>query len=271
MRGALAAVLMLGLALTASCAATRHGRRAPKMIVSFDASKIVDLTWAFGPDTIYWPTEKGFQLEPRAQGRTPGGFFYAANAFSAPEHGGTHLDAPRHFAEDGLAADEIPLAAFVGPAVVVDVSKQATEDRDYRLTRADLEAWEKEHGQIPPHAIVLMRSGWGRFWPDRARYLGTAVPGDVTHLHFPGFSKEAAVWLVHERSPGAIGVDTASMDHGPSTDFPVHQVVGAANVPTFENVAHLDLLPPEGATIVALPMKIAGGTGAPLRIVGFLP
>jgi kynurenine formamidase len=116
-----------------------------------------------------------------------------------------------------------------------------------------------------------MRSGWGRFWPDKARYLGTATPGDTAHLHFPGFSKEAAEWLLRERRPAAIGVDTPSIDHGPSADFPVHRAVGAANVPGFENVAHLDRLPEAGAAVVALPMKIGGGTGAPLRIVAFLP
>jgi kynurenine formamidase len=256
------AALVLALALLAA---------ALVQAASLDPAKVVDLTYAFGADTVYWPTEKGFRLEARAHGPTPGGFFYAANAFTAPEHGGTHLDAPLHFAERGLAADALPVAAGIGPAVVVDVSAQAATDRDYRLTPADLAAWEKAHGRIPERAIVLMRSGWGRFWPDRARYLGTAAAGDVDHLHFPAFSKEAAEWLLHERRPAAIGVDTASVDHGPSKDFPVHRVVAAADLPAFENVAHLDRLPPAGATIVALPMKIAGGTGAPLRIVAFLP
>jgi kynurenine formamidase len=258
-RGGRAAALVLLLAATAAPAA------------DLDPAKVVDLTYAFGADTVYWPTEKGFHLEPRAHGLTPAGFFYAANVFTAPEHGGTHLDAPAHFAEGGLGADAVPVAAGIGPAVVVDVSAQAARDRDYRLTPADLAAWEKAHGRIPEHAIVLMRSGWGRFWPDRARYLGTAEPGDVAHLHFPGLSKAAAEWLVRERRPAAIGVDTASIDHGPSKDFPVHRVVAPANVPAFENVANLDRLPAAGATIVALPMKIAGGTGAPLRIVAFLP
>jgi len=261
-RGVRRAAVVLALAAAASAAA------APAL----DPAKVVDLTYAFGPDTVYWPTETtGFELHARAHGKTPGGFFYAANAFTAPEHGGTHMDAPRHFAEHGLAADAVPLAAGIGPAVVVDVSRQAAADPDFRLAPGDLAAWEAAHGRIPAGAIVLMRSGWGRFWPDRARYLGTAKPGDVANLHFPAFSKEAAEWLVRERKPAALGVDTASMDHGPSKDFPVHRVIAAANLPAFENVARLERLPPAGATIVALPMKIAGGTGAPLRIVAFLP
>lgn len=263
-RGARAtATLVLALALPAVA--------LPASTPPLDPAKAVDLTYAFEADTVYWPTEKGFEIHARAHGLTPGGFFYAANVFSAPEHGGTHMDAPAHFAERGLSVEAVPLAAGIGPAVVVDVSAQAAADRDYRVAPDDLAAWETAHGRIPAGAIVLMRSGWGRFWPDRARYLGTAEPGDVEHLHFPAFSKAAAEWLVRERQPAAIGVDTASIDHGPSKDFPVHRVVAAANVPGFENVAHLDRLPPAGAMIVALPMKIAGGTGAPLRIVAFLP
>lgn len=245
--------------------------RAPALAGPLDTGTIVDLTYTFDARTVYWPTEKGFVLATRARGPTPGGYFYAANTFCAPEHGGTHLDAPQHFSERGLTADALPVGAGIGPAAVVDVSAPAAGDRDYRLTVADLERWETAHGRLPAKAIVLVRSGWGRFWPDRERYLGSATPGDTSHLHFPGFSKEAAEWLVRERSVAAIGIDTASIDHGPSTDFPVHRVVAAANVPAFENVANLDRLPETGATVVALPMKIGGGTGAPARIVAFMP
>jgi kynurenine formamidase len=260
-------VPMVRLALLAALLVVRlAGAAGP-----FDPAKAVDLTHPFDAATIYWPTEKGFALEVEHRGTTDGGYFYASNAFAAPEHGGTHVDAPFHFAEHGLTVDALPISAGIGPAVVVDVGAAAAKDRDYRVTVDDLAGWERAHGRIPDGAIVLMRSGWGRFWPDKARYLGTATPGDTAHLHFPGFSKEAAEWLVHERRPHAIGVDTPSIDHGPSTDFAVHRVVLGANVPGLENVAQLDRLPEAGATIVALPMKIGGGTGAPTRIVAFLP
>jgi kynurenine formamidase len=239
--------------------------------LALDEAKLVDLTYPFGNDTVYWPTEKPFHMEVISHGRTPGGYFYAANKFCAPEHGGTHMDAPLHFNEKGLAVDAVPLGAGIGPAVVVDVSDKAAADRDYRLTVDDLTAWETAHGRLPDGAIVLMRSGWGRFWADKARYLGTNVPGDTEDLHFPGFSKEAAEWLVTERRVDAIGIDTASIDHGPSTDFPVHQVIMGVDKPAFENVANLDRLPPTGATLIALPMKIAGGSGAPTRIIALLP
>jgi kynurenine formamidase len=238
---------------------------------AIDPAKLVDLTYAFDSETIYWPTEKGFELERGQHGKTDAGYFYAANRFRGPEHGGTHMDAPIHFSENGATADQVPLASLVGPAVVVDVAAKAAADSDYRLAVADLTAWESEHGRIPAGAIVLMRSGWGARWPDRKRYLGSDRPGDVTDLHFPGFSKEAAEWLVREREVAAIGVDTASIDHGPSRDFIVHQTVNGAGKPGLENVAHLERLPASGATLIALPMKIGGGSGAPARIVALLP
>ena len=163
--------------------------RAPEP--ALDPAKLVDLTYTFDESTIYWPTEKGFHLEPGSHGRTEAGYFYAANRFRGPEHGGTHMDAPIHFAEGGATADQVPLSALVGPAVVVDVAAEAARDPDYRLTVADLEAWEAAHGRIPAGAIVLMRSGWGTRWPDRRRILGTDREGDVANLHFPGFSKAA--------------------------------------------------------------------------------
>ncbi len=236
-----------------------------------DETKIVDLTYPFDQSPIYWPTERGFELQRVHLGWTEGGYYYAANRFCAAEHGGTHVDAPGHFSAAGHAVDAIPLAALVGPAVVIDVSRQAARDRDYRLRVEDLRAWERAHGRIPDGAIVLMYSGWGRYWQDRAKYLGTDRPGDTRNLHFPGFSSAAAEWLVRERAIDAIGVDTASVDHGPSADFRVHQIVNGANKPALENIANLDRLPPVGATVMALPMKIGGGSGAPARIVAILP
>lgn len=239
--------------------------------IALDESKLVDLTYTFDESTVYWPTEDGFHLEQGPHGLTPQGYFYAANRFSTAEHGGTHMDAPIHFAEGKLTADQVPLSALIGPAVVVDVSAAAAEDRDYRLRVEDLERWEAKYGRIPDGAIVLLRSGWGRFWPDKLKYIGTDQRGDVANLHFPGFSKEAAEWLITQRRIDAIGVDTPSIDHGPSKDFIVHQVVNGANKPAFENVANLDRLPEHGATFIALPMKIGGGSGAPARIVAVLP
>ena len=228
----------------------------------------VDLTYAFDSTTIYWPTAKPFRLEVVSAQRTPAGYYYAANNFAAAEHGGTHLDAPVHFAEGKLSADQIPVTRLAGPAVVIDVSGQAAADRDFRVALADLEAWERDHTPIPEGTVVLIRTGWGSRWPDRARYLGTTKTGAAAlpELHFPGIHPDAARWLV-ARKVRAVGIDTPSIDYGQSTTFETHQILFAADIPAFENLAHLSAVPATGAFVIALPMKIRGGSGGPLRIV----
>src|SRR6266576_4176888 len=137
----------------------------------------VDLTYAFDSTTIYWPTAKPFRLEVVSAQRTSGGYYYAANNFAAAEHGGTHLDAPAHFVEKRRTTDQIPLSQLMGLAVIIDVRRQADSSADYRVHQSDITAWEAAHDDIPPDAIVLIRTGWGSRWPDRARYLGTTKTG----------------------------------------------------------------------------------------------
>lgn len=232
----------------------------------------VDLTHDFSSETIYWPTAKRFALEVVSAQRTPAGFYYAANNFSAAEHGGTHLDAPVHFAEGKWTTDQVPLDRLVGDAVVVDVQSGADSSADYRVDLKALDEWERNHGAIPAGAIVLFRTGWSRRWTDRARYLGTTRTGAaaVAELHFPGIESAAAGRLV-ERGVGAVGIDTPSIDYGRTSTYPTHQVLFAANIPAFENVANLDQVPVKGGFVVALPMKIRGGSGGPLRIVALVP
>jgi kynurenine formamidase len=236
-------------------------------------SRMIDLSHSFDHDTIYWPTEEGFVLERELAGETDGGFYYEAHRFRAAEHGGTHLDAPIHFAEGAASVEALHPSELSGPAVLIDVTDACERDRDYLVSQADFLAWEAEHGMLPRSAIVLLRTGMSRYWPERARYLGTELrgPEGVAALHFPGLDPLAAEWLVRDRRIRAIGIDTASIDHGPSSDFRSHRVLFAAGIPAFENVANLEKLPAEGFSVVALPMKIARGSGAPLRIVALMP
>jgi kynurenine formamidase len=235
-------------------------------------ARIVDLSYAFDDKTLYWPNApSGFELKRLHYGKAEAGYFYAANSFCAPEHGGTHLDAPIHFAEGRASLDQLPLQQLVAPGVVIDVRSKAAASPDYRLSAEDVTAWEARHGRVPAGAIVLLRTGWGERWPDRKRYFGDDTPGETTKLHFPSYGKEAAQLLVAERKVAALGVDTASIDYGPSQDFIVHQIANGANVPGLENVAHLEEVPETGARIVALPMKIAGGSGGPLRVIALVP
>ncbi len=255
---------LIWLALTFGCTE----REPPDL----DEVRWLDLSHDFSSETIYWPTAQPFHLDTVSAQRTPAGFYYAANNFSAAEHGGTHLDAPVHFAEGQWTTDQVPLERLIGPAVVVDVSDQTEGKADYLVSRQDLLQWEAAHGRMPDGSIVMIHTGWGKFWPDRGRYLGTSKVGPeaIPELHFPGIDSAAARWLVQRRAR-AVGIDTPSLDYGQSSTFDTHQILFAANIPGFENVAHLEQLPPTGAWIVALPMKIRGGSGGPLRIVAALP
>jgi kynurenine formamidase len=239
---------------------------------SLSAAMVIDLSHPFDDKTIYWPTSPStFELKKLAFGDTPGGWFYASNSLCMPEHGGTHLDAPIHFARDGKTVDQIPLRQLIGPAVVIDVSAKAAADPDYRLSMDDVRSWEKKHGTVPSGAIVVLRTGWAKRWPDRKQYLGDDTPGDASKLHFPSYGKESAEYLVHQRRVSALGLDTASIDYGASKDFIVHRIASAAGVPGLENLANLDELPTTGAWIIALPLKISGGSGGPLRAIALVP
>lgn len=236
------------------------------------SERLIDLTHPFNEETIYWPTEEGFKLIPEAAGVTDEGYYYAANRFVCAEHGGTHIDAPRHFAENGQTVDELPLERLVGPAVCVDVSDKCAADPDYQVTVEDFQAWELFGGTSLENQIVLIYTGYGSRWPDREKYLGTAEQGKaaVAKLHFPGLDPVAADWLVSKRRVRMVGIDTASIDHGQTRDYPTHVRLFRDNVPALENVANLDKLPPYGFTLAALPIKITGGSGGPTRIVAIL-
>jgi kynurenine formamidase len=234
---------------------------------------VVDLSHAYDASAIFWPTAEPFRLEKVAEGVTPAGYYYASNNFFTSEHGGTHLDAPVHFAQGRQAADEVPLSRLIGAAVVVDVTDAARANADYQVTVEDLLQWERAHGPIPADAVVLLRTGFSQYWPDAQRYLGTADRGEaaVAKLHFPGLHPEAAKWLVANRPIKSIGIDTASIDYGQSTLYESHRTLYDRDIPAFENLTSLERLPVRGAYVVALPMKIKGGSGAPLRAVAFLP
>jgi len=240
---------------------------------SFPQGKWIDLTHNFSSDTIYWPTAEGFKLESVFEGYTDKGYFYDANNYSAAEHGGTHIDSPIHFAEGKQTVDEIPLERLIGPAVVIDVTQKTLSDPDYQVGVKNFTNWEAKNGQIPDGSIVLLNTGYAKYWPDRVKYMGTDKRGSeaVKDLHFPGLHPQAAKWLVEKRNIKSIGLDTPSIDYGQSQLFESHRILFKENIPAFENVANLDKLPAIGAIIIALPMKIKGGSGGPLRIIAMLP
>ena len=266
-----AVLVSLGSLIVAAACQGSAGQ--PDYSAVFDGSggRWIDLSYAYSEETLYWPTEDGFQLEELAYGETEAGYFYSSYKISTAEHGGTHLDAPIHFSRGGMSAEQIPLDRLIAPAVVVDVAARATPD--YLIGVGDLEEWERTHGRIPDGSILLLRTGWGQRWPDRLGYLGTERTGPeaVAELHFPGIHPEAARWITDQRNVAAVGIDTPSIDYGQSTGFEAHVIIYGSDIPGFENVANLQEIPEVGAFVVALPMKVAGGSGGPLRIVAFVP
>jgi kynurenine formamidase len=236
------------------------------------SGRLIDLTHSFDQQTIYWPTEKGFEFETGQAGITEKGYYYTANRFCSAEHGGTHIDAPIHFFNGRNSLDAIPLRQLIGRGALVDVSLKCAKDSNYQVAVDDLVQWEAKHKEQLNDAIVLLRTGFGTFWPSAGKYLGTEERGlqAVAKLHFPGLHPEAAKWLAQNRSVRAVGIDTASIDFGQSTHFQSHVSLFEKNIPALENVANLGELPEKGFVVLALPMKIRGGSGGPVRIVAML-
>jgi len=242
------------------------------MTTMLQSAQWIDLTHDFEPGTVYWPTNEFFRHDTVFYGMTEKGYFYSSFKYSAEEHGGTHFDAPVHFSRGKNFIHQVPVDQMHGPAAVVDVTGQSAANRDYLVTVADLEHWEQQHGRIPAGAIVLLNTGFGKYWDDHLKYTGTLKTGKegVAELHFPGLDPAAARWLAEHRNIKAVGLDTPSIDYGQSTDFQTHRILCEAGLTMYENVANLDKVPATGAYIIALPMKIKGGSGAPLRIVAVI-
>lgn len=266
--------LILALAILQACGNTTApsgGDIAPT--TTSTSMEIVDLSYPFDENTVYWVTAENFKHETVSEGMTDKGYYYSAYNYSGAEHGGTHIDAPVHFAKGKSSVDKIPLERLIGNGFKIDVSAKAASDRDYLVNVKDFEDWEKRNGKLPEGAIVLLETGFGKFYPDKEKYLGTAERGEdaVKELSFPGLDPEAAKWLVENRKINAIGLDTASIDRGKSEYFKSHVELMTHDIPAFENVANLDKLPEKGFRIIALPMKIGGGSGGPLRIIAEVP
>ena len=244
----------------------------PAVALDLSEYRMIDLSHSYGENTLYWPTSPtAFQMEEIEYGVSEAGWFYSSYSVCTPEHGGTHIDAPIHFAEGGRSTEEIPLDDLIGPAVVIDVSSKAARNRNYRLTAEDISEFETQHGEIAAGTIVLMRTDWSNHWPDAIAYLGDDTPGDASKLQFPGFGADATRMLAEDRKVAMLGVDTASVDYGKSQDFIVHRIGSAQGVANLENLTNLSQLPPTGATILALPMKIEGGSGGPVRVIALVP
>jgi len=227
---------------------------------------VVDLTHPLNSAVpTYEPSEQSpYQAKTVATIEKDG---YFAREISLPEHFGTHLDAPAHFAHGMWTVDQIPPERLVAPLVVLDAKAGASANADYQIAVEDISRWEQAHGQIPENAVVIANTGWGSRWNSAKDYRNADVKGV---MHFPGYSLEAARFLVEGRHVMGLGIDTLSIDYGPSKDFPVHQYTLAHSLYHLENVANLDNAPPAGGLVVSAPMKLEGGSGSPVRILALV-
>ncbi|KAF8789143.1 Isatin hydrolase like protein [Argiope bruennichi] len=232
---------------------------------------IIDLSHVFDNTTIYWVTEPTLKLNVTYNGTIPEkNYWYQKEEISAATHGGTHLDAPCHFARGQWCVSDIPLTHLVVPAVVVDISAEVDGNPDVHLSSNHLIEWEKIHGHIPDRSLLLIYTGWSRFWPHPLNYTGTEER-DKSQLKFPSIQPEAASWLVANRKIVGIGLDSMSVDI-PNSSFPgTHVTLMEKNIYALENVNNLQLMPPTGATVFVMPMKLKGASGAPCRIFAQLP
>jgi kynurenine formamidase len=230
-------------------------------------ARTIDLTYSLNSKNAFWPGDnyQPFELKTLATLEKDG---VLSKAISLPEHLGTHLDAPNHFEKNQPSVEKLTARQLFGPGVVIDISAQSEQNPDYTLAASDVERWEKEHGQIPEGAIVLLNTGWGRFWNNASRFQNRDARGQ---LHFPSYSAEAARFLIQKRKARGLGIDNLSIDPGNSKEFPVHHIVNAAGRFGLENVANLDQLPSRGFSLIVAPMKIESGTGGPVRIWAILP
>ena len=226
---------------------------------------LVDLTHALATTSPSWPDAPHLVVQIEAD--YPQGYF--ARHVSLPEHAGTHVDAPAHFVKGAATVDAIAPDALRADAVVVDVRDKVAKNAEYAVAPADLEAWERAHGAMPAHALVIARTGWEARWSDEKRYRNQDAKGV---MRFPGFSPDAIAWLIAHH-PGFVGagIDTLSIDVGASPDFAAHRKLLGAGKYGIENLAGLDALPARGATVVVAPLKLAGGSGAPARVFADVP
>ena len=260
-------IAMLLAASLVACFSFELAAQAPPRL---DEVTLIDLSHAYDSNTLFWPTSPiDFEHNELAYGPSGDGYFYSAYTFATPEHGGTHLDAPIHFAENGKTVGQLEINDLFAPLIVIDVTARVGADRDYRLLPEDITSFESTHGAIDPGSAVLVRTDWSDYWPDANAYLGDDTPGDASNLSFPGIGKAAAQMLV-DRRIALVGIDTASIDYGKTAIFPVHIVVAANGVPALENLTNLASLPVTGAYLLAAPMKIGEGSGAPARVVAFV-
>jgi kynurenine formamidase len=228
------------------------------------AENVLDLTHPLSGAFPIWPGPTNIPIKVTNTATIAKDSYYA-NKWELVEHQGTHLDAPAHFAPQGVTAERLNAASLIVPAAVIDLRERARENADAVVTIDDIKGWEKTNGQLPKSCGVFLNSGWDAKAGDARAFLG--LDSSKT-LHFPGFSKEACAFLLRTRDVAGLAVDTLSLDFGASKDFAVHKLWLGAGKWGLECVANLSKLPPAGATVFVGAPKVIGASGGPTRVLG---
>lgn len=242
-------------AFAATAIVPSSGKAAPRPF-----RRTVDLTHIMSADFPTFDGAPGIEMRKIKDFKTDG---YNLYQWQLNEHSGTHLDAPIHFSETGMTAEQIASETLIVPLAVINVADKAVKNADYQLSRSDLATWERRHGRLPDHCCVAMHSGWARHVSDKAKYVGKDANGV---MHFPGFDPDAAAWLIKQRKVAGLAVDTLSLDYGASKDFKTHLLWLPSGRWGLENVANLDRVPAVGAMLVVGLAKVKGATGGPARL-----
>jgi kynurenine formamidase len=241
--------------------------------------EIVDLTQPLGPATPVIALPPPFANSPgvtidvvsRFDEKGPAWYW---NSLHFGEHTGTHFDAPVHWITGkdlpDNACDTIVPRRFMGPACVLDVTREVAQNPDFLMTPAGIQKWEDTHGRIPAGAWVLLRSGWSSR-TDAASFLNVAADGP----HSPGFDAAASRLLAHDRDVLGVGVETVGTDAGQAGSFDPpfsnHTIMHGAGKFGLASLRNLDRLPATGAVVIAAPLKIVNGSGSPLRVLALVP
>ncbi|XP_055354209.1 isatin hydrolase-like [Paramacrobiotus metropolitanus] len=247
--------------------------------VDFSSDRILDLSYTYDKNTVYWPHGKGydtFNLTMIAYNEAdPDKIFYRAGYYSTGEHGGTHIDTPAHLLRNGTDAENLEIQQLIGPAVVISIAEHIQAGHlDYALSPSDVSQWESQHGRIPDGAFVFLFADWGQRWPDRQRVFNVDDLSDYSHMRFPGFHPDAIQWLITQRDIRGVASDGPSVESSvdiASERMGTHILLAKHNRIGVENVANLHKVPATGATVILMPMKISNATGAPLRLFAVLP
>jgi kynurenine formamidase len=252
-----------------------------QLVAELDAGRlrVIDLSQPLGPETPVIGLPPIFAASPgvtidvisRYDEKGPGWYW---NTIQMGEHTGTHFDAPIHWVTGkdlpNNACDTIPPRQFVGPACVIDVTKEVEANPDYLLTPQDLERWERANGRVPRNAWVLLRTGWSKR-TSAAEFLNVGEDGP----HAPGFHQDTSTLLAHDRGVLGVGVETIGTDAGQAgrfdPPFPNHTIMHGAGKFGLASLCNLDQLPATGAIVIAAPLKIVNGSGSPLRVIAIAP